>query len=140
MAARVLDGRVLAARIRAGLGEEARALTARGVQPGLAVVLVGEDPASQVYVRKKTEACAEAGFRTFDHRLPATTAEHDLLALVATLNADPAVDGILVQVPLPRGIDERRVLLAIDPAKDVDGFHPDNLGRLLMGADRKSVV
>jgi methylenetetrahydrofolate dehydrogenase (NADP+)/methenyltetrahydrofolate cyclohydrolase len=136
MSARVLDGKALAARIRAGLAEEARALTAKGVQPGLAVVLVGEDPASQIYVRKKTEACAEVGVRAFDHRLPATTSETELLALVATLNANPAVDGILVQVPLPRGIDERRVLLAIDPAKDVDGFHPDNLGRLLMGAPR----
>jgi len=136
MAARILDGKALAARIRAGLADEARALTARGVQPGLAVVLVGDDPASHIYVRNKTKACEEAGFRTFDHRLPATTPEGDLLALVAKLNADPAVDGILVQVPLPPGIDARRVLLAVDPAKDVDGFHPDNLGRLLMGEPR----
>jgi methylenetetrahydrofolate dehydrogenase (NADP+)/methenyltetrahydrofolate cyclohydrolase len=134
--ARILDGKALAARIRAGLAEEARALTARGAQPGLAVVLVGDDPASHIYVRKKTEACAEAGFRTFDHRLPATTSEDQLLALVAALNADRQVDGILIQVPLPKGIDARRVLLAVDPAKDVDGFHPDNLGRLLMGEPR----
>jgi methylenetetrahydrofolate dehydrogenase (NADP+) / methenyltetrahydrofolate cyclohydrolase len=134
--ARILDGKALAARIRAGLAEEARALTARGAQPGLAVVLVGDDPASHIYVRKKTEACAEAGFRTFDHRLPATTSEEELLGLVAKLNADRQVDGILVQVPLPKGIDARRVLLAVDPAKDVDGFHPDNLGRLLMGEPR----
>jgi methylenetetrahydrofolate dehydrogenase (NADP+)/methenyltetrahydrofolate cyclohydrolase len=87
-------------------------------------------------VGKKTEACAEAGFRAFDYRLPAATAEADLLALIAKLNADPAVDGILVQVPLPPGIDARRVLLAVDPAKDVDGFHPDNLGRLLLGEPR----
>ena len=134
--ARILNGNALAARIRAGLAEEARALTARGAQPGLAVVLVGDDPASHIYVRKKTEACAEAGFRTFDHRLPATTSEDELLGLVATLNADRRVDGILVQVPLPKGIDARRVLLAVDPTKDVDGFHPDNLGRLLMGEPR----
>ena len=100
------------------------------------MVLVGDDPASHIYVRKKTEACAEAGFRTFDHRLPATTSEDQLLALVAALNADRQVDGILIQVPLPKGIDARRVLLAVDPAKDVDGFHPDNLGRLLMGEPR----
>jgi methylenetetrahydrofolate dehydrogenase (NADP+)/methenyltetrahydrofolate cyclohydrolase len=136
MAAKILDGKALAARIRAGLAEEARALTARGVQPGLAVVLVGDDPASHIYVGKKTEACAEAGFRAFDYRLPAATPEADLLALIAKLNADPAVDGILVQVPLPPGIDARRVLLAVDPNKDVDGFHPDNLGRLLMGEPR----
>jgi methylenetetrahydrofolate dehydrogenase (NADP+)/methenyltetrahydrofolate cyclohydrolase len=128
MAAKILDGKALAARIRAGLAEEARALIARGIQPGLAVVLVGDDPASHIYVGKKTEACAEAGFRAFDYRLPANTAEADLLTLITKLNADPAVDGILVQVPLPPGIDERRVLLAVDPAKDVDGFHPDNLG------------
>jgi methylenetetrahydrofolate dehydrogenase (NADP+)/methenyltetrahydrofolate cyclohydrolase len=135
MAARILDGKALAARIRAGLADEARALTARGVQPGLAVVLVGDDPASHIYVRNKTKACEEAGFRTFDHRLPATTPEGDLLALVAKLNADPAVDGILVQVPLPPGIDARRVLLAVDPAKDVDGLHPVNLGHLVQGVD-----
>ncbi len=136
MAAKILDGKALAARIRAGLAEEARALTARGTQPGLAVVLVGDDPASHIYVRNKTRALAEAGFRAFDHRLPATTTEADLLALLETLNADAAVDGILVQVPLPPGIDAHRVLLAVDPAKDVDGFHPDNLGRLLMGEPR----
>src|SRR4051812_30530071 len=134
--AKILDGRALAARIRGGIAEEARTLIARGVRPGLAVVLVGDDPASQVYVRGKTKACEEAGFRAFDHRLPATTSEADLLSLVADLNANREVDGILVQVPLPAGIDGRRVLLAIDPAKDVDGFHPDNLGRLLMGEPR----
>src|SRR6266700_2788553 len=136
MAAKILDGKALAARIRAQLADEGRALVARGVQPGLAVVLVGDDPASHIYVRNKTKAFAEAGFRTFDHRLPATTREADLLDLIAKLNADRIVDGILVQVPLPRGIDARRVLLAVDPAKDVDGFHPDNLGRLLMGEPR----
>ena len=136
MSAKILDGKALAARIRGQVAEEGRALVSRGVQPGLAVVLVGDDPASHIYVRKKTEAFAEAGFRTFDHRLPATTSQADLLALVARCNADPNVDGILVQVPLPRGLDARRVLLAVDPGKDVDGFHPDNLGRLLMGEPR----
>ena len=134
--AKILDGKALAARVRAGLATEAARLTGKGVTPGLAVVLVGEDPASQVYVRNKTKACHEAGFRTFDHKLPATTSESDLLALVAKLNDDPEVDGILVQLPLPAGIDARRVLLAVNPRKDVDGFHPDNLGRLLMGKPR----
>jgi len=134
--AKILDGKALAARVRAGLATEAARLTGKGVTPGLAVVLVGEDPASQVYVRNKTKACHEAGFRAFDHKLPATTSESDLLALVAKLNDDPEVDGILVQLPLPAGIDARRVLLAVHPRKDVDGFHPDNLGRLLMGQPR----
>jgi methylenetetrahydrofolate dehydrogenase (NADP+)/methenyltetrahydrofolate cyclohydrolase len=136
MAAKILDGKALAARIRAGLADEAKVLAARGVQPGLAVVLVGEDPASQIYVRNKTKACAEAGFRTFDHKLPADTSEAALLQLVAKLNADPDVDGILVQLPLPKQIDSSKVLLSISPAKDVDGFHPENLGRLLLGKPR----
>jgi methylenetetrahydrofolate dehydrogenase (NADP+)/methenyltetrahydrofolate cyclohydrolase len=136
MSARILDGKALAARIRAGLAEEAKLLTARGAQPGLAVVLVGQDPASQVYVNGKTKACGEAGFRTFDHHLPASTSATQLLALIAALNHNRDVDGILVQLPLPAGIDARRVLLTIDPAKDVDGFHPDNIGRLLLGEPR----
>jgi methylenetetrahydrofolate dehydrogenase (NADP+)/methenyltetrahydrofolate cyclohydrolase len=136
MAAKILDGKALAARLRAGLGEQTRSLIAGGVQPGLAVVLVGNDPASKLYVGSKTKACAEAGIRTFDHHLSADTTEDALLALVARLNLDPAVDGILVQLPLPGHIDSRRVLLAIDPGKDVDGQHPDNLGRLLMGNPR----
>src|SRR3954463_828602 len=125
MAAKILDGKALAARIRGGLADEAKTLTAQGVQPGLAVVLVGADPASEIYVRNKTKACADAGFRAFDHHLPADTSEAALLGLVQQLNADPNVDGILVQLPLPRHIDSNRVLLAIDPSKDVDGFHPD---------------
>jgi len=131
--ARIIDGKAIAAQVRAELVVGVRELEARGCRPGLAVVLVGEDPASHVYVRNKTIACAEVGIRTFDHRLPASTSESDLLALVDRLNRDPEVDGILVQLPLPKGIDSRRVLLAINPAKDVDGFHPENLGRLLMG-------
>jgi methylenetetrahydrofolate dehydrogenase (NADP+)/methenyltetrahydrofolate cyclohydrolase len=133
---KILDGKALAARIRAGLAVEARRLSEHGVTPGLAVVMVGDNPASQVYVRNKTKACHEAGFRTFDHHLPETTLHSDLLALVSALNANTEVDGILVQLPLPGGIDTRRVLLAVDPRKDVDGFHPDNLGRLLMGQPR----
>ncbi|HEX3698094.1 MAG TPA: bifunctional methylenetetrahydrofolate dehydrogenase/methenyltetrahydrofolate cyclohydrolase FolD [Polyangia bacterium] len=136
MAATILDGKALAARIRGGLAEEAKTLTAKGAQPGLAVVLVGNDPASQVYVNGKSKACREAGFRTFDHHLPATTSEAELLSLVDALNHNRDVHGILVQLPLPAGIDARRVLLSVDPAKDVDGFHPDNLGRLLLGEPR----
>ena len=136
MAARIIDGKAVAQRIRGEVAAGAQRLTAGGVQPGLAVVLVGEDPASQIYVRLKTKACAEAGIRAFDHHLPADTSQAALLDLVGQLNANPEVDGILVQVPLPPQIDERRVLLAIDPDKDVDGFHPDNLGRLLLGQPR----
>jgi len=136
MAAKVLDGKALAARIRAQLANEVKGLTLRGVQPGLAVVLVGEDPASQIYVRNKTKACQEAGFKTFDHHLPADTSGLRVLELVTALNANRDVDGILVQLPLPRQIDSKKVLLTVDPAKDVDGFHPENLGRLLMGEPR----
>jgi methylenetetrahydrofolate dehydrogenase (NADP+)/methenyltetrahydrofolate cyclohydrolase len=136
MRAEIIDGKACAARIRARLAAQTEPLLARGVRPGLAVVLAGDDPASHVYVRNKTAACAEVGFRTFDHRLPATVSEADLLALVHRLNTDPEVDGILVQLPLPAGIDARKVLLAISALKDVDGFHPDNLGRLLMGEPR----
>jgi methylenetetrahydrofolate dehydrogenase (NADP+) / methenyltetrahydrofolate cyclohydrolase len=136
MPATVLDGKALAARIRAELKLETERLAAEGIAPGLAVVLVGDDPASQIYVRNKTTACAQAGIKTFDHRLPATTSTGELLGLVASLNADPLVDGILIQLPLPAGIDARRVLFAVDPGKDVDGIHPENVGRLLMGEPR----
>jgi methylenetetrahydrofolate dehydrogenase (NADP+) / methenyltetrahydrofolate cyclohydrolase len=136
MAAQIIDGKALAQRIRAGIADEARRLKAAGVQPGLAVVLVGEDPASQIYVRNKTRACAEAGFSTFDHPLPAQTSESELFQLIHALNADPDVDGILVQLPLPPQLDSRRLLEAVDPRKDVDGFHPENLGRLLTGHPR----
>ena len=136
MGATILDGKALARRIRGELAVETARLRAAGVEPGLAVVLVGDDPASQIYVRSKTAACAEAGIRTFDHRLPVATAEAELLSLVASLNADPAVHGILVQLPLPRGLDARRILFTVDPRKDVDGIHPENLGRLLMGEPR----
>jgi methylenetetrahydrofolate dehydrogenase (NADP+)/methenyltetrahydrofolate cyclohydrolase len=136
MAAKIVDGKALAARLRVAMADDVKQLVARSVRPGLAVVLVGEDPASQIYVRNKTKALADAGFACFDHHLAADTAEDTLLGLVADLNADRAVDGILVQLPLPKHMDSKRVLLAIDPAKDVDGFHPENLGRLLIGEPR----
>jgi methylenetetrahydrofolate dehydrogenase (NADP+) / methenyltetrahydrofolate cyclohydrolase len=133
VSARVLDGKALAQTVR----DEVRAAVAGLVRPpGLAVVLVGDDPASQVYVKNKEKAAAEAGVVAFDHRLPATTSQAELLALVERLNGDPAVDGILVQLPLPGHIDSTLVLDAIRPDKDVDGFHADNLGRLAQGRPR----
>lgn len=133
MSATLIDGTAFAARLRARVAEEAQALAGRGVQPGLAVVLVGDDPASRVYVRNKAARTVEAGMRSFEHRLPATTGQDALLALVAALNADEAVDGILVQLPLPPQIDSQAVIEAIAPEKDVDGFHPINVGRLSAG-------
>jgi methylenetetrahydrofolate dehydrogenase (NADP+)/methenyltetrahydrofolate cyclohydrolase len=129
-----IDGKTIASDLRAAVAAEvARAKAAHGFTPGIAAVLVGEDPASGVYVRAKSKAVAEAGMRAFDHTLPADTAEADLLALIARLNADAAVSGILVQLPLPRQIDAQKVIAAIDPDKDVDGFHPLNVGRLARG-------
>ncbi|WP_114375397.1 bifunctional methylenetetrahydrofolate dehydrogenase/methenyltetrahydrofolate cyclohydrolase FolD [Elioraea thermophila] len=130
MTAVVLDGRALAARVRARVREEARAA---GVVPSLAVVIVGEDPASRLYVRNKTRAAAEAGFREQTIALSADTSEAALLSVVRRLNDDPGVDGILVQLPLPPQIRPQAVIEAIDPAKDVDGFHPLNAGRLAIG-------
>ncbi|PCG14133.1 MULTISPECIES: bifunctional methylenetetrahydrofolate dehydrogenase/methenyltetrahydrofolate cyclohydrolase FolD [Sphingomonas] len=136
MTARTIDGKAFAATLRARVGDAAADFTARaGRKPGLAVVLVGEDPASSVYVRSKGKATLAAGMESFEHRLPADTGEDALIALVDRLNADDAVDGILVQLPLPRHIDERAVLTRIDPDKDVDGFHPVNAGRLATGID-----
>jgi len=129
-----IDGRTIAARLDAETAAKVAAIVARdGVAPGLAVVLVGEDPASQVYVRRKIEACARVGIASSEHRLPADTPQDALLTLIARLNADPRVHGILVQVPLPAHIDAGIVLGAIDPGKDVDGFHPVNVGRLSTG-------
>ncbi len=133
MTARIIDGKQVAAEVRAEVAARAAALRARGVQPGLAVVLVGDDPASAVYVRNKTKAAREAGVEVFDHLLGATTAQAELLALVRRLNEDARVDGILVQLPLPKGLDARPVLDLIDPDKDVDGLHPVNVGRLWSG-------
>jgi methylenetetrahydrofolate dehydrogenase (NADP+)/methenyltetrahydrofolate cyclohydrolase len=128
---RILDGRPIAAALRAEVAAGVCDLVARGLRPpGLTAILVGENPASQVYVGSKIKACAEAGLVSRTLRLPATTGEEELLAIVDQENADPAVDGILVQLPLPAGIDERRVIERISPEKDVDGFHPVNVGRL----------
>jgi methylenetetrahydrofolate dehydrogenase (NADP+)/methenyltetrahydrofolate cyclohydrolase len=131
--ARLIDGKAIAARLCAEVAEDVAALKAAGIQPGLAVVLVGEDPASRVYVRNKVSQTAEVGMASFEHRMPDTVSQAELLALISRLNADGAVHGILVQLPLPRHIDERTVLRAIDPAKDVDGFHPVNAGLLSIG-------
>jgi methylenetetrahydrofolate dehydrogenase (NADP+) / methenyltetrahydrofolate cyclohydrolase len=134
MTARLIDGKAIAADLRARVAAAVRRLAQdHGLVPGLAVVLVGSDPASEVYVRGKANLVVEAGMRSFDHRLPGTTGEAELLALVGRLNADPAVHGILVQLPLPAQIDAHKVIQAIDPAKDVDGFHPLNAGRLATG-------
>jgi methylenetetrahydrofolate dehydrogenase (NADP+) / methenyltetrahydrofolate cyclohydrolase len=136
MTARIIDGKAFAAGLRARLAHEVAALTAsHGVIPGLAVVLVGEDPASQVYVRNKAAQTREAGMASFEHRLPASASDSELLELVAALNRDDRIDGILVQLPLPAAIDAARLLEAVDPAKDVDGFHPLNVGRLAAGLD-----
>ena len=134
MTARIIDGAAIAERLRARIAAAVAALDPAHVRPGLAVVLVGDDPASQVYVRSKTRQTLEAGMRSFDHALPATASEEEVLALVHRLNADREVDGILVQLPLPPQIDAQRVIDAIDPQKDVDGFHPVNAGRLMTGA------
>ncbi|MDI6870488.1 MAG: bifunctional methylenetetrahydrofolate dehydrogenase/methenyltetrahydrofolate cyclohydrolase FolD [Bacillota bacterium] len=133
MAAKIIDGKALAEQVRARVRAEVQELTAAGLQPGLAVILVGEDPASQVYVRNKERACADVGIRSLVHRLPAATSQEELLALIDRLNADPAVHGILVQVPLPPGLRADELQRAVDPDKDVDGFHPVNAGRLLLG-------
>ncbi len=134
MSATIIDGKAFAAGLRARIADGVTAFQAQaGRAPGLAVVLVGEDPASNVYVRSKGKATREAGMESIEYRLPADVPAEDLLALVATLNADPTIDGILVQLPLPKHIDEQTVIAAIDPDKDVDGFHPINAGRLATG-------
>ena len=136
MTARLIDGKAIAAAIRQQVAGHASAFAGRtGRPPGLATVLVGEDPASAVYVRSKVKATAEAGMSGFAHHLPDSVSESELLALVETLNRDEKVDGILVQLPLPPQVDANRVIAAIDPAKDVDGFHPVNAGRLATGLD-----
>jgi methylenetetrahydrofolate dehydrogenase (NADP+) / methenyltetrahydrofolate cyclohydrolase len=133
MSAQILDGKAVAAEIRGEIRNRVDGILAAGGRPpGLAVVLVGENPASQVYVRNKRKACAEVGFHSEMHELPATTGQADLLDLIDRLNADPKIDGILVQLPLPDQIDEAAVTDRILPTKDVDGFHPDNVGRLVL--------
>ena len=131
--ARIIDGAAVARTIREELKAETAALVALGVQPGLSVVLVGDDPASAVYVRAKGKACEEAGMHSETIRMPASTTQAELLAVVDRLNHDPMVHGILVQMPPPRQIDPQAVILAINPAKDVDGFHPVNAGKLFSG-------
>lgn len=133
MTAQLIDGKALAAEVKGRLRAEVVELTAGGTQPGLAVVLVGDDPASHIYVSGKERDCAEVGIRSFMHRLPAETSAAELFGLIARLNADPAVHGILVQVPLPPHLRADLVQQAIDPEKDVDGFHPVNAGRLVLG-------
>ena len=133
MSARLLDGRALAATIRAEVAAEVARLAPSGRRPGLAAVLVGDDPASAVYVRSKGKACEEAGMHSVTIRLPAETAEAELLETVDGLNDDPLIHGILVQLPLPKHIDSDKVLRRVDPAKDVDGFHPVNVGKLVLG-------
>jgi len=134
MKPRIIDGKAIAADLRAKIGAEVRRLQQQhALTPGLAVVLVGDNPASGVYVRSKERQTVEAGMRSFAHRLPADVSQGDLLGLIARLNGDPAVHGILVQLPLPEHIDEQAVIAAVDPAKDVDGFHPMNAGRLAVG-------
>jgi methylenetetrahydrofolate dehydrogenase (NADP+) / methenyltetrahydrofolate cyclohydrolase len=134
MTATIIDGNAIAAGLRARVAAAVRGLAAaHALVPGIAVVLVGHDPASEVYVRSKTRQVIDAGMRSFDHRLPDDASEAELLALVARLNADPSVHGILVQLPLPPQVDTAKVIAAIDPAKDVDGFHPLNVGRLAIG-------
>ncbi len=139
MTATVIDGKAFAANVRGQVAEHvARLKEVHGITPGLAVVLVGEDPASQVYVRSKGKQTVEVGMNSHEHKLPADTAEADLLALIDQLNTDPAVHGILVQLPLPKHLNEDLVINSISPAKDVDGFHISNVG--LLGTGQKSMV
>ncbi|MCU9838404.1 bifunctional methylenetetrahydrofolate dehydrogenase/methenyltetrahydrofolate cyclohydrolase FolD [Ruegeria sp. WL0004] len=139
MVAQVIDGKAFAAKLRAQVAEQVATLKeAHGITPGLAVVLVGEDPASQVYVRSKGKQTVEVGMNSYEHKLDASTSEEDLLALIDRLNNDPEVHGILVQLPLPKHLNEDLVINAIDPAKDVDGFHISNVG--LLGTGQKSMV
>ena len=136
MTARLIDGKAAAAEVRAQVAKAAASFrNSAGRAPGLAVVLVGEHPPSAAYVRMKIKATIEAGMESFEHRIPAETSQQDLLALIDQLNADDTVDGILVQLPLPRHVDEQAILTRVDPDKDVDGFHPINIGRLSIGLD-----
>jgi methylenetetrahydrofolate dehydrogenase (NADP+)/methenyltetrahydrofolate cyclohydrolase len=129
----IIDGKQIAAKVRGEVSQAVKELQAKGIHPGLTVVRVGDDPASAIYVRGKRKDCEEVGMRSVEHHLPATTAQAELMTLIARLNADPTVHGILVQLPLPKQLDERQVLDAIDPRKDADGFHPFNVGALSIG-------
>jgi methylenetetrahydrofolate dehydrogenase (NADP+) / methenyltetrahydrofolate cyclohydrolase len=134
LTAKIIDGKAIAAAVRAEVARDCEELSKQGVTPGLATVLVGDDPPSHIYVRTKRKACAEVGIKSWDHDLPAETGQEELLALIDKLNQDPAVHGILVQIPLPDHVDEQTILEAVSPVKDADGFHPYNLGRLLSGS------
>ena len=129
-----IDGKTIAENLRADIARQAAALKEKGIAPGLAVILVGEDPASQIYVRNKIAACEKAGIKSFERRLPADTSEKELLGVIAALNEDAAVHGILLQLPLPAPLESAVMIAAIDPAKDVDGLHPLNAGKLMAGA------
>jgi methylenetetrahydrofolate dehydrogenase (NADP+) / methenyltetrahydrofolate cyclohydrolase len=131
-----IDGNVLSTKVRERIAIDVAAMKAKGITPGLAVVLVGDDPASQVYVRNKVAACAKVGMHSVMHKLPAETSEADLLALVRTLNDDATIHGILVQFPVPKHISEEKVIATISPNKDVDGLHPDSAGALMIGAPK----
>ena len=133
MSATMISGKEISAKLRLSVKAEADALRAKGVVPGLAVILAGDDPASAIYVRNKEKACEECGFYSEKYVLPAETSQDELLSLIAKLNADPRIHGILCQLPLPAHISEQAVILAIDPAKDVDAFHPVNVGRIMTG-------
>ena len=133
MTTQIIDGKAVAQRIRAQVKEEVAQLAARGIVPGLAVVIVGDDPASKTYVRNKKKACAEVGIYSEEHALPGDTTQAELLALVDQLNARADIHGILVQLPLPRHLDEKAVIAAISPQKDVDAFHVENVGRIMLG-------
>jgi len=133
MSAKIIDGKQVAADIRAELKKEVQALKAKGIVPGMGVILVGDNPASKSYVTAKEKACEEAGIYSDDNRLPASTSQKELLNLIERMNSDPKIHGILVQLPLPKLLDETEVLLAINPEKDVDGFHPVNVGRMVLG-------
>lgn len=133
MSAKIIDGKQIASQMRAELKAEVEKLKQKGVVPGLGVILIGSDPASQSYVTAKERACEEMGIYSDDNRLPADTTQKNLIALINRMNADPKINGILVQLPLPKHLNESEVLLAVNPDKDVDGFHPTNIGRMVAG-------
>ena len=133
MEAKILSGRDIASEIRLGLKNDVEKLKGNGVQPGLAVIIVGDEPASRIYVNNKKKACDEIGIRSFEYALPAETSEEEIIELIKTLNCDKNVHGILVQLPLPPHINDEKVLLTIDPDKDVDAFHPVNVGKIMIG-------
>jgi methylenetetrahydrofolate dehydrogenase (NADP+)/methenyltetrahydrofolate cyclohydrolase len=135
MTASILDGKATAAQVRAGLKERVAALATRGITPGLGTILVGDDPGSLAYVAGKHRDCAQVGIASIRRDLPASASQADVEEAVAELNADPACTGYIVQLPLPRGLDEQRVLNLMDPLKDADGLHPANLGKLVLGQD-----